>query len=648
MENGRKKINKSLSIFMKKHIIINVFGFILIFILILLPTIIRENQLDEFKVKLRDYSKFEFYLNSMKRDSKRALINADNAINNKFDFQIKNSNYPTFQVDELKELWKNDSYHSNTHQFYAHSLIILWDLLIAHKSNEDSQYLRKGMELIKSWSNNNQRYNPFNQRYAWEDHSTAKRIIAVLLFADYAKEFIEIKGYENSIFKLTNYSAEFLNSYQNYSQNSNHGIYQDIALLIIALHCEDEFLGKKLISKAIIRFSNQVKNTFSNKGFHLENSPGYHYITTSRCEDFLNLCHIAEIYPNNSIVKIINKAQTLRNVFVLPNDRILNFGDTDSKEARGSYEADSLCIYDLEAGYFIFKDGLNYFAARTQSPSKIHRHYDTMSFILFINGKEVISDTGFLSYSKNNDRFFTKSMQAHNTLIPEQKLGNYNYFYNAKFVKYSLNQSVLKIILATCDDSIERLFLFDILNKNFIILDNIRKKAMNYLQVFNFNKNSDVYYTGNSDVKSYFGNKNPKLGWEAVPLTKLKKSTTIINKGKNKLLSVFSKEKPLSIDHNSNKILIKFSSELFEYSIKDKEYHKFKNNEFVSIGNEHKLSRLSYYRRNQMLLFNIILFILSILVIVIINPRIKLKIISFIPLIIGYFTIIYLYLNYYN
>ena len=74
-----------------------------------------------------------------------------------------------------------------------------------------------------------------------------------------------------------------------------------------------------------------------------------------------------------------------------------------------------------------------------------------------------------------------------------------------------------------------------------------------------------------------------------MPLTELNKSNTVINKGKTNLISVFSKDKPLSVQLSTNKISIKFSNKLSKYSINDINYHRFKSNKLVSNKNEQKL-----------------------------------------------------------
>src|SRR5699024_5519034 len=66
-----------------------------------------------------------------------------------------------------------------------------------------------------------------------------------------------------------------------HSTNTNHGMFQDIALLAYSL-LKYEFPKKnKEYETAIRRLNNYFKNTFTSEGIHKEHSPDYHYMVTS-------------------------------------------------------------------------------------------------------------------------------------------------------------------------------------------------------------------------------------------------------------------------------------------------------------------------------------------------------------------------------
>jgi hypothetical protein len=616
--------------------------------LILAPTIYRENQRQSFEIKLNDYANYSFYLKTQKRDKQRALQVANNSLRNKFEFQIKTSDYPIIEVETPRELWDKNNFYNNTHEFYGHSLIILWDLILAHQQNGNADYLLKGEELILSWIANNKRFDPLNQRYAWEDHSTAKRIIAVLLFSDYAKQYVRFNDqFVDDITKLANYSAEFLNSEQNYSFNHNHGIYQDIALLTIALHCQNEKISDQLIKRAYSRFEKQVLATFSLKGFHLENSPGYHFVTTDRCNDFKGLYKLTDYNLGSKIENIIEKANRNRKLFVMPNNKILNFGDTNSEEIVPEYEADSLLVFDQQAGYFIFKSGYNYLAAKTSSVWQTHRHYDDMSFILFMDGKQLTYDPGFLTYAKTESRYYSKSMQAHNTVIPKHKLGDYNFSFNSHFVKYSVDDEFLLLTMKSKDGNIYRNILFDYSKMIFIIEDRIKQNE-DFCQIINYNDNSKfkLYLSGKG--KLYHASEMPKLGWKSLPLQKLVAANTYINCGKDTLLFGFSENKITKIVSNEASYIIKTNKEKIKFNL-DRKYKDFPSNNVPKRLGHISKTRLSYYRRNQLVFINIIITMFVILLNIIckrIKPQLKIFLLT--PLLIQLASVAILYWNYIN
>ena len=138
------------------------------------------------KLTNRDYSNVDFYEHS------KIISNeiAENAIVNKFEFQDKKRSFEIINKS-LRDIFSSYEPALNTQSLYIHSLSILFDLVRAHKINEDENYLKIGSRIIKKWYELNPRKLLSYNEYSWNDHSTAIRISAILYFWDYFSEYSE-------------------------------------------------------------------------------------------------------------------------------------------------------------------------------------------------------------------------------------------------------------------------------------------------------------------------------------------------------------------------------------------------------------------------------------------------------------------------
>lgn len=659
---------------MRKIFIIYILTMIITYIFIQGIVDIREWNRKKLNVIPIDYQNISFYLDSVNRDHKRAIEIAKKSMENIFEFQIKTSNFT--QIDsEIDNIWEQDFFDNNSHEFYAHSLIILWDLLIAHQQYKNVDYLYKGNEIILSWIKHNKRFDPFNQRYAWEDHSAAKRTIAILLFYDYASQYIKFDEiFKQKINQYINQVEGFLSNKQNYSIRHNHGIFQDIALLLIALHCSNQEVDSKIAKLAIKRFQDQVLTTFSKDGFHLENSPGYHYLTTDRCLDFLKFTEIGKYNIIEEIKEIIHKANNLKPLFVMPNSKILPVGDTNEEEKVDNYIRGRKLIIDNESGYLIFKNDDDYLAVRTQSILPNHIHYDAMSFVLFINGNEIFRDTGFLNYTKTRKRWFTKSLQAHNTVIPESMLDNFNFKYHAYFKQFLFAENIffIRITANMGNHDIIRNIYFDYQNNIFVIFDSLlNDDKVQWIRILNLTDKIDSYQEKeeiilhdkyslwlSNNYTMYSGSIKPYLGWEAISLNDLDSSICIVNNSKGNMWAVVSidnslecniRDNILSINTAMNNFTLDFSKDS-EIMVNDKLFQLLpvlKSHRYPKQSNKR---RLSPYRRYQLLFANFVILILAIFTFLTMHlfKKRKKKIFFFVPLVFPILSIILLYLNFIN
>lgn len=620
---------------MKKIFILTITTILLTYLLVLFPL-----QFNEF-YGLKNFT-YKIVLNKNiqidNRELESSIYVSDNAIKNIFYFNHANKKFtPKYGLDNI---WKG-TYDNNTHEFYTHSLIILDDLLLAHKNNNNDDYLKKGIEIINSWIENHSRYNISQSEFPWGDHSTSNRVISIIDFIDYSANFIKID--EIILKKITkdlNQSAKFLYNKYNYKNNNNHGIFQDLALLKISNHIVEKEIDDFYTNITTDRFAEQISNTYSDNGFHLENSPGYHIWITDLANRYIKELKENNKYNKlkNNIVSLINTAECNKFYFLTNQEMIVPVGDSIYYK----YKLDNKCtdytkfIADSVAGYQVYKDSKFYLLSKTQSPLYTHRHEDNMSFIYELNNELIIDEVGFLDYTGSKDSLYANDKSAHNSFYIEgDKKKHESQFYlplnNNDFFRTSMNTNYDN------NNNINRDILLDKKNDTLIINDKIRTETIyNWVKLLQYGIDIKEVYKEN--CKIILITKNNKKFYVNTYVNKKQVCEELFFDNETFMLGFRAKSFDKLIPNNTSKLNI--SSDTY-YNVltiisknENSDYNKYYNQlENISYEKVEKKIDTRDYKRNSVWLYDqrlsnflkisLIIIVLSILLIILIKKYVN-------------------------
>jgi len=527
------------------------------YMFLIFPIIYKENNYEKIEIINNIFMNFNEFIVFKKLETNKSVSIANDALLNKFRF---NQKFNFNAINDLEKAWKTSlkkipflnygfQYDNNSHELQVQSLEILYDLIVAHKSNQNDLYLKKGIEIIKSWINNNTRFSPFQSIMLWNDHATSNRITAILIFYDYATQHILFSENEISLINdITKKSIAYLASEYNYTKNHNHGIFEDLALLICSIHLSDDALKKKYSEIAIKRFSSQIIGTYDSSGVHLENSPGYHIVITELINQFIHLVELYHLSLDSEIIKIVDYANKNKFYFVLNNGRYPPVGDTPYKICDYFIKkTDNPVLISQDGGFVVYKENEFYLLIRTQSILENHAHDDQLSFIYEVNNDLIISEAGFLDYTNSENNKFVHSEVAHNKInFEDRKKRSLFYFSNTLN-----NNEIFYCKVISQEGNISREFLLDKKLKILFVNDTINnilkpcneilnfgidikdiKKISNLLNIIMANGNN--YYTASflsNDLiysEIYFGSQKPRYGWHAKEFSGLEPSYTIV------------------------------------------------------------------------------------------------------------------------
>jgi hypothetical protein len=226
---------------------------------------------------------------------------------------------------------------------------------------------------------------------------------------------------------------QILLQHPEYHLLGNHLLENAFSILFGAYYFHDE----KMYRKVYKLLKNELTEQILNDGAHFELSPMYHQMLLYRLLDCINLIQNNH-WKNDDLLNFMSEKASkmlawLDNI-TFPSGKIPLINDAAENIAPFSKEifeyAEKLNIKKIElnlsdSNYRIFKDK-NYKCiidiggiAPNYQPG--HAHADTFNFVLEVNNRPVIVDTGCSTYEQGNIRLFERGTSAHNTVTIDNR-----------------------------------------------------------------------------------------------------------------------------------------------------------------------------------------------------------------------------------
>lgn len=323
-----------------------------------------------------------------------------------------------------------------TYQFSWHALHPATILMLYARSSGKAAPLYAARELITNWLERSYFQADENKKYAWYDHGTAERLIAMILMWSIGIEQKFDARFMTRLRSAIFRHAQLLSSELFYASHQptryhNHAWFQDIALMATALAMPNFPSAERWLETALARLTDQLDTLIvRDNGFavFVENSIGYHQGVQRIVEFAGNLVTLTG--KNSHIPDVARELAEFSKFLRYPDNRSPAQGDTFRRSnvnvAEGGirisrpYEK-TMCVILPNAGYGIAKgnnEGAS-FMLTTLSTSlcRTHKHEDNLSFTLFFDGIEWLIDPSFYSHEYTAPiPAYLRSAAAHNTL----------------------------------------------------------------------------------------------------------------------------------------------------------------------------------------------------------------------------------------
>ncbi len=366
--------------------------------------------------------------------------------------------------------WSEDPFDDWTWQFYYHSLRMVSYLVSSYEYTGEVQYLEEAKWYIESWIEHNPSPRKQASERAWDDHSTANRISTFIQFWDsYRDSSIQDEKFSILFLNILRLHGEFTATPENYYWGHNHGIYQDRALLQLAILFPNFEESDKWKEIANDRLEKHLREDITESGVHKEHSPSYHFLVLSlmmSIDEFNKHYQIdnelleSKIYLMQEYLTYIVKPDgtfplvgdsALENGLRLKESSIVSENLLYLKTKGQSGDAlSNYCIGYADAGVGInklqFPNGNEfYFALFSAFHNSVHKQSDDLSFVLTYGETDYFVDSGKYNFDESDVyRQHVRSVFAHSTVVVDNNSFDYresDYFGKSELYNFACNES---------------------------------------------------------------------------------------------------------------------------------------------------------------------------------------------------------------
>jgi hypothetical protein len=373
--------------------------------------------------------------------------------------------YPMIRLEQEIPWALRDS-AQRSWNFYIHCWDMLDVLLASYSAEQQPELLALCVRIALDWST---RYGDSTSikedtPFAWYDMAVGMRAYRLAYLLDAAREIGVLSMQEDALLwqTLLAHQASLADD-ANIAFHNNHGYYQVAGQLAMGRRFSAQSpLMEEAYAQGERRLRIMLEQQFAADGVHREHSPDYHRMVYDTLSGLIG----SGLVDDPGLVELSERVEQALAWFVLPNRRLVNFGDSDYRDiSRGAKQAErkwrtpemrwqasagetgerpgaGLKRFE-QGGYFVylqpvpeFTEQAAYLAQTAAFHSRTHKHADDLSFFWYDRGSEVLVDAGRYGYlgktttgSKlwfdghwysDPKRVYCESTRAHNCLEFDQ------------------------------------------------------------------------------------------------------------------------------------------------------------------------------------------------------------------------------------
>ncbi|OYR44587.1 hypothetical protein DJ74_17490 [Halorubrum sp. Ea8] len=323
------------------------------------------------------------------------------------------------KLDEFPLLWRLKL------QSFEH---LEWLVLGDERSSSDDSIRSTFEPQVLSWASENPIGERQYLRRSWIPHSVSLRILNWGRYAAWCEEDGS-DSVSESVYEAIYKNALFLENHVEYEIDGNHLIENAIALIMAGVLFDHHDTG--WTEKGVDILEQAAETQFLADGGHFERSPMYHIMVLRRyitAHDLLTETG----RPSETIRETAERALGFLAEVSEPGVGIPLLNDAvrgEQLEAGSCLAYGASCSLDRETVQLDHPGGSGYQMIPSAGGTMLidvgdvgpahlpaHSHNDHLSLLLWIDGTQVLADTGVYDYGGNERRQYSRSVRSHNTV----------------------------------------------------------------------------------------------------------------------------------------------------------------------------------------------------------------------------------------
>ncbi len=317
--------------------------------------------------------------------------------------------------------WTQDPFASPSWCAQLHTLRFLDVLLSRYRHEDDLQALRFACEIAFDWIATNRRGAQGLSDMAWSDKVAGDRAP----FFGYLLRAAAVEGLLSDeellvLFAAVLDHARFLYDDSTYTASSNHGLYQDVGLVLLGAYIDFLPQAAGWRQRGIERFQETLTRHVAGdgEGVHLEHSPAYHWLMVGLVRRFRDLADLSD----ERLLEMLEELEEAAGWLVLPDGSTPPLGDSDMIPAPPwAQESARLCHgmrFFAQAGIASVRTSDSMLVVSAGYHTHAHKHADELGFCLFERGSLLLAEAGKYGYDKLDPaRVYAVSSRAHSVLL---------------------------------------------------------------------------------------------------------------------------------------------------------------------------------------------------------------------------------------
>ena len=209
-----------------------------------------------------------------------------------------------------------------THQLYLQGLTPVAYLTGAYVIKGDAKYIELAIKIFYNWNVFSKSDESKKNEYIWDEHAVAIRAESLLYLATVAEEnSIYIN---ESLYNSICVHAKWLADDTNYLYGTNHGVYEDKALIYLGYAIGNQ----DYIDVAKARLINEMKEMFTEEAISTENSFNYHRVNKELFSEIGLVLSSNNDEYGKELMEMSKRAEDFMGYAIKPDGNCSTYGDT--------------------------------------------------------------------------------------------------------------------------------------------------------------------------------------------------------------------------------------------------------------------------------------------------------------------------------